>query len=170
MTVNRNGRKSEKMKSKFSKCSKLKRAISHKILKKTSSKPTADKSSSSSVFLLSMVNTATDTDLLARHQAGTCHNSSRGHLLQPLDLVIEEARHQLFLETLREEKILTGEIYLSNFSRSDDSEDIYEEMDLLQTFYENTYDGDYMDMGLLVWCFSINFFFFTYFFLIIMYI
>ena len=72
---------------------------------------------------------------------------SKTNFLQPLDLVIEEARHQLSLEKLREEK-LQEEKYLSNFSCSEDSDD-YEEMESLQTFYRNIYDGDYMDMGLV---------------------
>lgn len=153
MIVTRNKKKHDtKMKTGFSKCSKLTRAISHKILKKTSSKPSKEKTSSSSVLLISMISsTANEKKNLAEN--GNSENFFKGNLLQPLDVVIEEARYQLSIEKLREEKM--GQLrevkrHHSNFSRVQDSDDIYEEMELLQTFYESIYDGDYMDMGLLL--------------------
>ena len=45
---------SEHLKAKFSKCSKLKRAISHKILRKTSNKQILEKNNKSSVLLVSI--------------------------------------------------------------------------------------------------------------------
>ena len=42
-----------------------------------------------------------------------------------------------------------AETYLSNYSCCQATDESYEEMELLQTFYDNIYDGDYMDMGLV---------------------
>ena len=70
-----------------------------------------------------------------------------------MDLVIEEAKHELLLEKLREEKIknIEDEKYLDNFSQqsTEDEEDIYEEMDVLQSYFENIYSTDYLEMGLI---------------------
>ena len=145
MIVNRIKKKKDtKMKTGFSKCSKLKRAISHKILKKTSSKPIQEKTTNTSVLLISMISkNANEKKIENAHS----EKFFKGNLLQPLDVVIEEARYQLSIEKLREEKMgQFGEVrYHSNFACSEDSDDIYEEMELLQTFYESIYD-DYMDM------------------------
>ena len=148
MIVNRNKKKQDtKIKTGFSKCSKLKRAISHKILKKTSSKPIQEKTTNDSVLLISMISTANEKKILAKNENAHSEKYFKGNLLQPLDVVIEEARYQLSIEKLREEKMgQYGEVrYRSNFSCSQDSDYIYEEMELLQTFYESIYD-DYMDM------------------------
>ena len=148
MIVNRNKKKHDtKMKTGFSKCSKLTRAISHKILKKTSSKPSQEKTSNSSVLLVSLMSsTANEKKILAKNENGNSENFLKGNLLQPLDVVIEEARFQLSIEKLREEKM--GQLGEVRHHSVQDSDDIYEEMELLQTFYESIYDGDYMDMGL----------------------
>ena len=148
--VNRNGKKSDNLKSKISKCSKLKRAISHKILRKTSNKANEDKTNTSSVLLISIIDTKTDTNNPDTNKLRKCESFLRGNLvLQPLDLVIEEARIQLSLEKLREKKMekFRAETYLSNYSCCQATDESYEEMELLQTFYNNIYDGDYMDMG-----------------------
>ena len=150
MIVNRNKKKKDtKMKTGFSKCSKLKRAISHKILKKTSSKPIQEKTTNTSVLLISMISkNANEKKIENAHS----EKFFKGNLLQPLDVVIEEARYQLSIEKLQEEKIGQSDWsdvrYRSNFSCSQDSDDIYEEMGLLQTFYESVYDGDYIDTSL----------------------
>ena len=155
MIVNRNKKKHRedtKMKTGISKCSKLKRAISHKILKKPSSKPSEEKTTSRPVLLISMISNNNEKKNLTRKE--NSENFFKGNLLQPLDVVIEEARYQLSIEKLRQEKMgQFGEmLHQSNCCSSPDSssDDIYEEMDLLQTFYESIYDGDYMDMGLVV--------------------
>ena len=157
MIVNRNKKKQRedtKMKTGISKCSKLKRAISHKILKKTSSKPSEEKTTSRPVLLISMISNNNEKKNLTRKENGNSENFFKGNLLQPLDVVIEEARYQLSIEKLRQEKMgQFGEmLHQSNYCSSPDSysDDIYEEMDLLQTFYDSIYDGDYMDMGLLL--------------------
>ena len=147
MIVNRNKQKKDtKMKTGFSKCSKLKRAISHKILKKTSSKPIQEKTTNTSVLLISMISNANEKKIENAHS----EKFFKANLLQPLDVVIEEARYQLSIEKLQEKKIgQFGEVrYRSNLSCSQDSDDIYEEMGLLQTFYESVYDGDYIDTSL----------------------
>ena len=148
MIVNRNKKKHDtKMKTGISKCSKLKRAISHKILKKTSNKQMQEKTSNSSVLLISMISTANEKKILAKNENAHSEKFFNRNLLQPLDVVIEEARYQLSIEKLKEEKIGQFEDvrYRSNFSCSQDCDDIYEDMELLQTFYESIYD-DYMDM------------------------
>ena len=153
MLVNRSKKKHDtKVKTGSSKCSKLKRAISHKILKKNSIKLSQEKTAKSSVLLISMISTANEKKILADKENGNSENFFKGNLLQPLDVVIEEARYQLSIEKLREEKMgQFGEMrYHSHFSRLPESEDIYEEMESLQTFYESIYDGDYMDMGLVL--------------------
>ena len=155
MIVNRNKKKHDtKMKTGFSKCSKLTRAISHKLLKKTSSKPSQEKTSNSSVLLISMISNtaANEKKIWVKNENGNSENFFKGNLLQPLDVLIEEARYQLSIEKLREEKMgqFGEERHHSKFSRVQDSDDIYEEMELLETFYENIYDGDYMDMGLVL--------------------
>ena len=114
-------------------------------MKKTSNKAIQEKTNKSSVYLLSMISTAKETDNL--HKNENPDNILKTNFLQPLDVVIQEARHQLSLEKLREEKLQEGK-YFSNFSCSEDSDD-YEEMESLQTFYKNIYEGDYMDMGLV---------------------
>ena len=76
-----------------------------------------------------------------------------GFLLQPLDLVIQEAKHQLMHEKLCEKEMKNFDVgkYSDNISRSRDSEDedIYEDMEILQTYFENIYTGDYLEMGLV---------------------
>ena len=154
MIVTRNKKKHDtKMKKGVSKCSKLKRAISHRILKKSSSKSSQEKTPKSSVLLISMrSSTANEKKILAKNEKEHSENFFKGNYLQPLDVVIEEARYQLSIEKLREEKMgQFGEVRSHrNFPRLEDSDDIYEEMELLQTFYESIYDGDYMDMGLVL--------------------
>ena len=153
MLVNRNKKKHDtKVKTGSSKCSKLKRAISHKILKKNSIKLSQEQTAKSSVLLISMISTANEKKILADKENGNSENFFKGNLLQPLDVVIEEARYQLSIEKLLEEK--TGQCRAvksqSHCSRVPESDDIYEEMELLETFYDSIYDGDYMDMGLLL--------------------
>ena len=71
-------------------------------------------------------------------------------ILQPLDLVIQEAKNQLLREKLAD-KNFTSEKYSDNILKSAESEeeDIYEDMDVLQTYFENIYNSDYLEMGLV---------------------
>ena len=66
--------------------------------------------------------------------------------------MIEEAKHELLLEKLCEKKMknFEPEKYSDNSSQStEDEEDIYEEMDVLQSYFENIYSTDYLEMGLI---------------------
>ena len=157
---------SENVKHKNSKCSKLKRAISHKFLGKggSNNKEVLNTiSNKSSVMLLSVINTSEHKNLAPRVENTISNNFAKKNLeeqflLQPLDLVIQEAKHQLLLEKLsdkRSEKFegMQQETYSSCSSRGSNSdyeeEDIYEEMDVLQSYFENIYTADYLEMGLV---------------------
>ena len=145
------------LKPKFSKCSKLKRAISHKILKKSSNKHISEKNNKSSVLLLSMISTTEKNNFKMKNENSSLYSDSDycpGFLLQPLDLVIQEAKHQLMHEKLCEKEMKNfdvGKCSDKNISASRDSEDedIYEDMEILQTYFENIYTGDYLEMGLV---------------------
>lgn len=144
---------SEHLKAKFSKCSKLKRAISHKILRKTSNKQILEKSNKSSVLLVSIRKSENETiDEETDVSLTKIENKYHEIYLPPLDLVIEEAKHELLLEKLCEKKMknFEPEKYSDNSSQStEDEEDIYEEMDVLQSYFENIYSTDYLEMGLI---------------------
>ena len=143
------------LKPKFSKCSKLKRAISHKILRKSSNKHISEKNNKSSVLLLSMITTKEKNNFKMENENSSLYSDEYypGFLLQPLDLVIQEAKHQLMHEKLCEKEMKNFDVgkYSDNISRSRDSEDedIYEDMEILQTYFENIYTGDYLEMGLV---------------------
>ena len=143
----------ENLKPKFSKCSKLKRAISHKLLRKTSNKQIPrKKNNKSSVLLLSMITTG-EKNIVKMEKRNSCNSENENFqqfLLQPLDVVIAEAKHQLLLEKLSD-KNFNSEKYSDYISKSSDSEDedIYEDMEILQTYFENIYTGDYLEMGLV---------------------
>lgn len=144
---------SEHLKAKFSKCSKLKRAISHKILRKTSNKQILEKNNKSSVLLVSIRKSENETiDGETDVSLTKIENKYHEIYLPPLDLVIEEAKHELLLEKLCEKKMknFEPEKYSDNSSQStEDEEDIYEEMDVLQSYFENIYSTDYLEMGLI---------------------
>ena len=144
------------LKPKFSKCSKLKRAISHKILRKSSNKHISEKNNKSSVLLLSMISTTEKNNFKMKNENSSLYSDDYcpGFLLQPLDLVIQEAKHQLMHEKLCEKEMKNfdvGKYSDKNISASRDSEDedIYEDMEILQTYFENIYTGDYLEMGLV---------------------
>ena len=144
------------LKPKFSKCSKLKRAISHKILRKSSNKHISEKNNKSSVLLLSMISTTEKNNFKMKNENSSLSSDDYcpGFLLQPLDLVIQEAKHQLMHEKLCEKEMKNfdvGKYSDKNISASRDSEDedIYEDMEILQTYFENIYTGDYLEMGLV---------------------
>ena len=152
MVVTKRDGSEHHVKAKFSK--KLKRAISHKILRKTSNKGILEKDNKSSVILVSIrksekESSGGETDVSLTKIEDKYHEI----YLPPLDLVIEEAKHELLLEKLREEKIknIEDEKYSDNFSQqsTEDEEDIYEEMDVLQSYFENIYSTDYLEMGLI---------------------
>ena len=151
------------LKPKFSKCSKLKRAISHKILGKAVAKPLPSKSNKGSVLLLSMINTG-EQKITSKAENRSSSNFSNEnfeekHLQKSLDLVIQEAKHQLWLENLQDKRssqLSLTQAYNSHGKFSTrpsnsyvDEEDIYEEMDVLQSYFETIYNGDYLEMGLV---------------------
>ena len=155
-------------KARFSKCSKLKRAISHKILRKTSNKHIREKNNKSSfpwnkssVLLLSMRNKKEKNNVKVENKISVngISDQTPKYLIplccpnQPLDLVIEEAKHQLLVEKLCDEEIRNFDgdrySYSSSESTQGEEDDIYEEMDVLQSYFENIYNSDYLEMGLV---------------------
>ena len=153
-------------KAKFSKCSKLKRAISHKILRKTSNKHIREKNNKSSfpwnkssVLLLSLRKKKENNNVKVENKiSGNRFSDETPKYLipvycpnQPLDLVIEEAKHQLLVEKLCDEEIrnFDGDRYSYSSSAQGEEDDIYEEMDVLQSYFENIYNSDYLEMGLV---------------------
>lgn len=151
MVVTKRDGSEHHVKAKFS--SKLKRAISHKILRKTSNKGILEKDNKSSVILVSIRKSEKES-IEGERDVSLTKIEDKYHeiYLPPLDLVIEEAKHELLLEKLREEKLknIEGEKYSDNFSRfTEVEEDIYEEMDVLQSYFENIYSTDYLEMGLI---------------------
>ena len=143
------------LKAKFSKCSKLKRAISHKILRKTSNKQILEKNNKSSVLLVSIRKSEKES-IQGKTVTSQTKAADKYHeiFLPPLDLVIEEAKHELLLEKLcdKEMKKFEDEKYSDNCSSQsteEEEEDIYEEMEVLQSYFQSIYSSDYLEMGLI---------------------
>ena len=154
MVVTKRDGSEHHVKAKFS--SKLKRAISHKILRKTSNKRILEKDNKSSVILVSIRKSEKKESSEGETDVSLTKMEDKYHeiFLPPLDLVIEEAKHELLLEKLREEKMknIEDDKYSDNFSQSTgDEEDIYEEMDVLQSYFENIHSTDYLEMGLITY-------------------
>ena len=77
-------------------------------LRKSSNKHISEKDNKSSVLLLSMISTTEKNNFKMKKENSSLYSDSDycpGFLLQPLDLVIQEAKHQLMHEKLCEKEM-----------------------------------------------------------------